>query len=729
MNKEIFAFMFVLILLISCTSNFAFRETARASSNFITVPVDYETIQAAINAANPGDTIFVAPRTYYEHVTINKTLSLVGGNKETTIIDGNVIGIVVKITESNVNFTGFTVRRSGQGSWRDSGIFLSFGSVNNNVSDNIVVDNYHGIYLEFSAGNVIFSNNISLNTGRGVFMESSDGNTISENFISLNEQGNGIEMFDSTSNVITANNFSANGWAGIYLEESSSNDFVANMISNNGVAGIYLEAGMYLEESFDNIFYHNNFIDNGLDEEGQLYGSASLNIWDNGAEGNYWSDYLGEDLNGDGVGDTNIPHLGVDSYPLIEPWSSLRTFSINGDTVTVLSNSTIASFNFNQSLKRMSFNVTGSPGTLGFCNVTIPKNLLKSETPSEIWTVTLDNVFTSFTLTANSTYTSLYFTYAHTTHKVKIQVIELENIPPTADFTYSPINPTPFNVIDFTDTSFDDDGSITSWHWEFGDGTSSSEQNPRHRYDVAGAYVVTLKVTDNLGEETITSKAISVRKVKTTLTVVAPSVVNQGEIFTIKANLKDENQSSVPNATIRIYLLQEEWKTIGFGKTNASGDMSISYTPLLVAGIYRFRASYNGTQALTESSSFFMIEIIGIVDITPPVANAGQNQTVYVGALVVFNASGSTDNVGIVSYDWDFGDGDIGTGIITNHTYTNPGKYMVTLTVEDIAGNTDTDLINVTVLLTEIFPSWIIVLTLAFVGITVVVIFLWKKRK
>ncbi len=216
---------------------------------------------------------------------------------------------------------------------------------------------------------------------------------------------------------------------------------------------------------------------------------------------------------------------------------------------------------------------------------------------------------------------------------------------------------------------------------------------------------------------------------KTTLTVVAPSVVNQGEMFTMKANLEDENQSPVPNATIRIYLLQEEWKTIGFDKTNASGDLSINYTPLLVAGIYRFRASYNGTQALAESSSSFMIEIIEIVDVTPPVADAGQNQTAYVDVLVVFNASGSTDNVGVVSYDWNFGDGDIGTGIITNHTYTNPGKYMVTLTVEDIAGNTDTDSLTVTVLPTEIFPSWIIGLTLAFVGITAVVIFLWKKRK
>lgn len=724
MHKKIVSLTSVLILLVLHLTSFAPRGVTRASSNVIRVPVDYETIQDAINAAYPGDTIMVAPGTYYEHVIINKSLSLVGENKETTIIDGNVTGIVAKITESNVNFNGFTVTRSGQSPFTDSGIFLSFDAGNNNVSNNIIVNNYHGIYLESSTGNVISSNNISLNTGRGIFLLFSWGNTISANFVSRNEQDNGIELFDSTSNVITANTFSANGWAGIYLQESNSNTIVANIISNNWFAGIYLE------ESSNNILYHNNLINNGVSKEGQVYSSASLNIWDNGAEGNYWSDYAGEDLNGDGIGDTNIPHLEVDFYPLIEPWSSLRMFSINGNIVTVISNSTIASFNFNESLARISFNATGSLGTLGFCNVTIPKNLLNvSEPPPKIWSVTIDGIFTSFTLTENSTYTSLIFPYAHTTHKVQIEVIEPENIPPTADFTYSPTGPTAYDVINFTDTSIDSDGNIISWHWKFGDGTNSSEQNPRHKYAIAGTYIVTLKVTDNLGAETITSKATPVRKVKTTMTVTAPTVVNQGELFTITTILKEENQDPVPNATIRVYLLQEEWETIDFDKTNASGVISIKYTPLLTAGTHRFRAFFNGTQILAESSSAFVIEIIEILDVTPPIADAGQNQTVYVDALVIFNASGSTDNKGIVGYNWNFGDGNAGTGIITNHTYTTPGKYMVTLTVEDDAGNPDTDSVTITVLPAEIFPTWAIGLTLAFLGITVIVIFLWKKRK
>ena len=47
---------------------------------------------------------------------------------------------------------------------------------------------------------------------------------------------------------------------------------------------------------------------------------GGLSKWDNGAEGNYWSDYAGEDLDGDGIGDTLLPHQGIDNYPLMRPY-------------------------------------------------------------------------------------------------------------------------------------------------------------------------------------------------------------------------------------------------------------------------------------------------------------------------------------------------------------------------------------------------------------------------
>jgi PKD repeat protein len=83
---------------------------------------------------------------------------------------------------------------------------------------------------------------------------------------------------------------------------------------------------------------------------------------------------------------------------------------------------------------------------------------------------------------------------------------EPTNSPPTADFSYSATDLT----VDFTDQSTDSDGSIASWAWDFGDGATSTAQNPSHTYDAAGDYNVSLTVTDNDGATDQTSQAVTV---------------------------------------------------------------------------------------------------------------------------------------------------------------------------------------------------------------------------
>jgi hypothetical protein len=80
-----------------------------------------------------------------------------------------------------------------------------------------------------------------------------------------------------------------------------------------------------------------------------------------------------------------------------------------------------------------------------------------------------------------------------------------------------------------------------------------------------------------------------------------------------------------------------------------------------------------------------------------PTAAAGPDQTVIVDTTVVFDASNSSDDEGIVTYEWDFGDDTAGTGAVTTHTYTTPGTYAVTLTVYDAQDNQDEDVLIVTV--------------------------------
>jgi hypothetical protein len=99
------------------------------------------------------------------------------------------------------------------------------------------------------------------------------------------------------------------------------------------------------------------------------------------------------------------------------------------------------------------------------------------------------------------------------------------------------------------------------------------------------------------------------------------------------------------------------------------------------------------------------------LDKSVPVANAGQNQIVDPNTAATFSASSSTDNMGIVSYAWNFGDGSTKTGISVTHLYSSEGTYTVSLTIEDVAGNTASKSIIVTVTVTILeFPSAILLI-------------------
>ena len=131
---------------------------SNAVAQTITVPDDYSTIQLAINAAVPGDTVHVRAGTYFEHVTISKSLTLQGEDRETTIIDGSGTGKVVTVTSSYVTVSGFTIRNSGvsySGYQQDAGIALR-SAHHNLISDCIITANgLNGLYLYQSTYNTI----------------------------------------------------------------------------------------------------------------------------------------------------------------------------------------------------------------------------------------------------------------------------------------------------------------------------------------------------------------------------------------------------------------------------------------------------------------------------------------------------------------------------------------------------------------------------------------------
>jgi len=88
-----------------------------------------------------------------------------------------------------------------------------------------------------------------------------------------------------------------------------------------------------------------------------------------------------------------------------------------------------------------------------------------------------------------------------------------EPLPPVADFTYQPTNPKITELIEFTDTSTDSDGSIVKWWWDFGDGYYSEVQDPYHCYCKNGIYNVSLKIVSKNGFISVKNKTIYVTSV------------------------------------------------------------------------------------------------------------------------------------------------------------------------------------------------------------------------
>jgi len=193
--------------------------------------LNYTTIQEAIDApeTSGGNTIFVEEGTRFEHVIVSKSLSLIGENRNTTIIDGDSTGNVMEINADNVYVINFTMRNSGKtwgGGFPDSCILSAF-VMNVHIENNTFTDGTVGI-LGYASSNITMCHNFVRNCGlMGIHL---DGNSAYCKIINNTVKNclEGIELERSAGNLIEGNRLIHNNVSMVLNQCSGLNVFRGN---------------------------------------------------------------------------------------------------------------------------------------------------------------------------------------------------------------------------------------------------------------------------------------------------------------------------------------------------------------------------------------------------------------------------------------------------------------------------------------------------------------------
>lgn len=330
------------IIVFTLTATLMVLQPTAAQNNILTVPDEFPMITQAIQNATHGDTIFIKTGTYNETLVIDKAITLKGEDTNRTIINGNCSGTVILIRYSSVTVTGLTIAYNStpnsprtywvhnmpknffgfSAEWdssyypTDSGYFTRYGEWR-----------LAGIHIQNAYYCKVIGNRI-LDCGLGVWLYQSDNNIIQGNEFLRNDYG--ILLHYASDNNITQNTFE-NGGGGVWFSPSRTHN--KGFTHNPSITG--------------NVFAQNNFIGNQKPYENQFL-FTTQNSWDDGAHGNYWSNYNGTDSNQDGVGDTPYQivgehytggwnkkgewvntSIGEDSYPLMKPFDTSSMFVVS----------------------------------------------------------------------------------------------------------------------------------------------------------------------------------------------------------------------------------------------------------------------------------------------------------------------------------------------------------------------------------------------------------------
>jgi len=460
----------------------------------------FNNIQNAIDNVSSVGKIYVFNGTYYENITIDKEITLRGENKNTVIINSTK-NPVVNIISDNVSISGFTIENSNF-----TGIKVL--SENVTINNNIIRNNpSYGIGL-MGVGNV-FNNTVEQNTiynnGYGIAVLN-NYNTLENNYVYNNSIGiylTGVCYCAISDNTIENNDLT--------LTSCESNTISSNTFKNK--TGTHCA---YIFDSNNNSFYHNNFLNNLLD----AYDDGSNN-WSYNSIGNYWDDFDESsegayDNNSDGIIDTPYNISGGDNqdlYPLAGPYKQRpykpTLLSPSDGATGVLTSPTlkVRVTDPNNDTMNVSFYTYG--GSL----IGTDSNVDNGGIASVTWSGrSYSTSYSWYVIVNDSTYLTKSDTWSFTT---KSGGSSPGGTPPSlpgpddgdeTDITNPPTSDPngPYSALTYQSITFDgsgstDNGTITNYTWDFGDGNTGFGVKPTHSYGNSGIFVVTLTVTDDSG--------------------------------------------------------------------------------------------------------------------------------------------------------------------------------------------------------------------------------------
>ncbi len=367
--------------------------------------------------------------------------------------------------------------------------------------------NLAGIHIA-SSNNIISNNTLSSNNGHGIGIYSGN-NEVHSNTLSSNGWA-GVGIY-AGSNKIYCNNIQNNGY-GIRLFQAGSNIIYSNVIKNNGY-------GFYHYSSSNNVIYSNEISSNTND---------AFYIWNSGGNKIYGNEISGSKngfeiwiySSGNSIYKNNITNNNKGVYIYYPSYASNNNLFYHSNFIENSENNTWDECTNNW------YNETLEEGNYydDYNGTDADENGI-GDTPYNISAGKNQDLYPLMELYA-------------------------ENKPPIARFTYSSENPVVDETIFFNaSSSFDSDGNITAYDWEFGDGANGTGEFVTHCYSSQGNYTVNLTVTDDRGATNSTSKTIKVVEVEKEIFDTGEPENPYPSIFGI------HNGTIIPNQTITVSTL------------------------------------------------------------------------------------------------------------------------------------------------------------------------------